>query len=311
ESERTVIISERQGDENNPFFLLAEAVQKAAFPPGHPYHHEIIGEMTDLRMITRDDLYRHYRTHYTPGNAVLALAGDFDPDDMLARIRARYEPLSGNGATPSREEVAVDGAVRPPDRVTVQGPGETVFFSAAYPASAASHPDFIPLSVLDSLLTGASNPTSFGGSLSNKTSRLYRALVEKDLAVSVSGGMQATIDPYLYSITALVHPNQSVDSVVQAMDDEIRRLQDAPPPQASLERAVKQARALFAYDSESITNQALWLGLTEMFATYEWFTTYLEHLETVTPEDVQRVAQTYLDPDKRVLGEFIPVDSVQ
>ena len=337
ESERTVIISERQGDENNPFFLLAEAVQKAAFPPGHPYHHEIIGEMTDLRTITRDDLYRHYRTHYTPGNAVLALAGDFDPDDMLGRIRARYEPLSGNGAaewrndvslnevspietspaqskdtsTSSREGFAVDWARATSGRVTVQGPGETVFFQAAYSAPHAAHPDFIPLGVLDSLLTGASNPTSFGGNLSNKTSRLYRALVEKDLAVSVSGGMQATIDPYLYSITALVHPNQSVDSVVQAMDDEIRRLQEAPPPQAALERAVKQARALFAYDSESITNQALWLGLTEMFATYEWFITYLDRLETITPEDVQRVAQTYLDSDKRVLGEFLPVDSVQ
>jgi zinc protease len=186
-----------------------------------------------------------------------------------------------------------------------------VFFSAAYPAPAASHPDFIPLSVLDSLLTGASNPTSFGGSLSNKTSRLYRALVEKDLAVGMSGGMQATIDPYLYSITVLIHPDQTVDSVVQAMDYEICRLQDAPPPPAALERAVKQARALFAYDSESITNQALWLGLTEMFDTYEWFTTFLDRLKAVTPEDVQRVAQIYLDADKRVLGKFLPVNRIQ
>jgi zinc protease len=101
-----------------------------------------------------------------------------------------------------------------------------------------------------------------------------------------------------------------VDAAVQAMDDEIRRLQDAPPPQAALERAVKQARALFAYDSESITHQALWLGLTEMFDTSEWFTTYLSRLETVTPEDVQRVAQTYLDAEKRVLGEYLPVSVI-
>lgn len=304
ESERTVIISERQGDENNPFFLLAEAVQKAAFPAGHPYHHEIIGEMTDLHTITRDDLYRHYRTHYTPNNAVLALAGDFDPDDILTRIESRFAPLAPGPFpphTPTDQPITSH-----PSRITVRAPGETVFFQSAYPAPSASHPDFVPLSVLDSLLSGASNPTSFGGSLSNKTSRLYRALIEKDLAVGVSGGMQATLAPYLYSITALVHPDQTVDAVVRATDDEIRRLQDAPPPSAALARAVKQARALFAYDSESITNQALWLGLTEMFATYEWFTTYLDRLESVTPEDVQRVAQTYLREDQRVLGEFLP-----
>jgi zinc protease len=320
ESERTVIISERQGDENNPFFQLAEAVQKASFPEHHPYRHEVIGEMADLQTITRDDLYRHYGTNYTPGNAVLALAGDFDPDDMLARIEAHFALLPGNpSATPRNPtpfgERRSHRVRRMPfprqNRITVQGPGETVFFQAAYPAPAASHPDFIPLGVLDSLLTGASNPTSFGGNLSNKTSRLYRALVEKDLAVGLSGGMQATIDPYLYSITVLPHPDQTVDRVVQAMDDEIHRLQDVPPPQAALERGVKQARALFAYDSESITNQALWLGLTEMFATYDWFTTYLTRLETVTPEDVQRVAQTYLGADKRVLGEFLPVSATE
>lgn len=305
ESERTVIISERQGDENNPFFLLAEAVQKAAFPPGHPYHHEIIGEMTDLHTITRDDLYHHYRMHYTPNNAVLALAGDFDPDDLLPRIESRFASI------PTSPRAAAAGApvefieTHAP-RITVRAPGETVFFQAAYPAPPAAHPDFVPLSVLDSLLSGASNPTSFGGSLSNKTARLYRALVEKDLAVSVSGGMQATLAPYLYNITALVHPAQTVDTVVQALDDEIHRLQDAPPPPAALARAVKQARALFAYDSESITHQALWLGLTEMFATYEWFTTYLNRLEAVSPEDVQRVAQVYLSEERRVLGEFLP-----
>jgi zinc protease len=69
---------------------------------------------------------------------------------------------------------------------------------------------------------------------------------------------------------------------------------------------MKQARALFAYGSESISNQAFWMGYSEMFATYAWFTDYLENLAEVTPEDVQRVAQTYLRPQNRVLGVYIP-----
>ena len=61
-----------------------------------------------------------------------------------------------------------------------------------------------------------------------------------------------------------------------------------------------------AYGSESITNQGFWLGFTEMFASYQWFSEYLDNLAAVTPEDVQRVAQTYLRPQNRVLGTYLP-----
>ncbi len=67
-SERTVIISEREGNENEPLFRLSEAIQQTAFRV-HPYHHEIIGDMADLRTMTREDLYNHYRAYYVPGRA--------------------------------------------------------------------------------------------------------------------------------------------------------------------------------------------------------------------------------------------------
>src|SRR5512135_2646848 len=76
-SERTVVISEREGNENEPLFLLGEAVQQAAFRV-HPYHHEIIGDLADLKTLRRDDLYAHYRAFYVPGNAVISVAGDFE-----------------------------------------------------------------------------------------------------------------------------------------------------------------------------------------------------------------------------------------
>lgn len=304
ESERTVIISERRGSENSPFFRLAEAVQAAAFRV-HPYRHEVIGDMADLQTIQRDDLYRHYRQYYLPNNAVVSVAGDFDTQAMLTRIREVYEPI------PPGPPPASQTRTEPPQteerRLTVEGPGETAFFQVAYHVTAATHPDFIPLNVLISLLTGASNLSSFGSGLSNTTSRLYRALVQKELAVAVSGGMQATIDPFLYTIVVVLHPQRAVREAVAALDAEIERLQESPPPESDLARAVKQARALFAYGSESITNQAMWLGLTEMFASYDWFLTYLDRLEAVTPADVQRVAQRYLRPTNRVLGEYVPL----
>src|SRR5215475_3135214 len=92
DSERTVIISERQGSENSPQFWLGEEMQAAAFRV-HGYHHEIIGDMIDLETMTRDDLFTHYKRHYTPSNAIACAVGDFDTTTMLARI----EELFGAG----------------------------------------------------------------------------------------------------------------------------------------------------------------------------------------------------------------------
>lgn len=303
ESERTVIISERQGNENNPMFLLEQDVEEAAFQT-HPYKHEVIGYMADLKTITRDQLFAHYQRFYVPGNAVLAVAGDFDARQMTARIEELYSAIP-SGPEPPR--IAEDEP--PPDeerRVVTRGPGETIFVKAAYRSLRATHPDFFALSVADSLLAGPSNLNLFSGGISNKTSRLYRRLVENDLAVSVSGGIQATIDPYLYDITVTVHPERKAEDVLGPLDDEIARLQDSAPKPEELARAVKQAKALFAYGSESITNQAFWMGFAEIFDSYTWFTEYLDRLAAVTPADVQRAAQKYLQPARRVLGIYQP-----
>jgi len=306
ESERTVIISERQGNENEPMFLLAEEVQAAAFRV-HSYHHEVIGDKVDLETIQREDLYQHYREHYVPGNAILTLAGDFSTDDMLDRIRELFEPLSGDNLPElkARPEPKQSG-----ERiVNVEGPGETTFVEVVYHAPAASDPDFFPYLVADSLLTGPSSLNVFGGGISNKTSRLYQALVDTELAVSLQGGLTATIDPFLHTIVATVHPESTAEAVVEAIDHEISQVQESPPSQEDVERAVKQARALFAYGSESITNQAFWMGYAEIFDTYDWFLNYLDRLAAVTPEQIQHIIQTYMRSSNRVLGVYRPVEN--
>jgi zinc protease len=302
-SERTVIISERQGSENEPLFRLSEEVQSAAFRV-HPYHHEIIGDLTDLYSMQREDIYRLYQAFYIPNNAVLSIAGDFETQAMLGRIRELYEPLAAGpqSARLVRTEPTQSGE----RRVSVEGPGETVYLQVSYRAPAADDPDFFALYLLDSLLTGPTNLNMFGAGITNKTSRLYKVLVEKELAVSVNGGLQLTIDPYLYTTVIMVHPKHTASDCIAAMEAEIKKLQDSPPLIEELERAMKQARAIFAYGSESISNQAYWMGVAEMFATIDWFTAYLDQLAAVTPEDVQRLAQTCLRPQNRTLGVYLP-----
>ena len=304
ESERTVIISEREGSENEPVFLLGEAMQQAAFRV-HPYHHEVIGDMADLFSLTRDQLYNHYRTYYQPNNAVLALAGDFDTTEMLARIRELYAAIPAGGTPPrlKRPEPEQPGEIR----LTVEGPGETAFLQVSYRAPAANDPDFHALAVLDSLLSGPSNLNMFGGGgISNKTSRLYRAIIDTGLAVSVHGGSTATIDPFMYTFMLTGHPSSHLDKALSALDNEIERLQNEPVSHEEVARAIKQARASFVFGAENITNQAFWLGYAEMFASYDWFTSYLDNLAKVTPADVLRVAQNFFQPRSRVVGTYAP-----
>ena len=302
-SERTVIISEREGNENEPHFQLGEAVQGAAFRV-HAYHHEVIGDMADLRSMTRDDLFNHYKTYYVPNNAVIAVAGDFETDQMLNRIKELFEPLQAGDELSRlvRQEPEQKGEVR----LSVEGPGETTYVQVCYRFPNASHLDFFPLAVLDSLLAGPSSLNMFGGGISNKTSRLYRALVENELTVSIRGGAQATIDPFLYTVSMTIHPQHKPEEALGALDDEIKRIQDELVSEDEVARAIKQARAIFAYGSENITNQGFWMGYSEMFADYNWFLTYLDNLAVVTPAEVQRVAQEYLQPRSRVVGTYIP-----
>jgi zinc protease len=302
-SERTVIISERQGNENEPLFLLGEAVQRTAFET-HAYRHEVIGDPADLESMQRDDLYKHYRSYYIPGNAVLSIAGDFKSEAMLERINSLYKSIPASSPAAS---VMVPEPEQEAERYSeVQGPGDTIYLQIAHHAPSATHPDFFAYAVLDSLLTGPSNLNMFGGGISNKTSRLYRAMVDRDLAVGVYGGIQATMDPFLHNVTIIIHPEHTIEEALQVFDEEVERLQAAPAPQNDLERAVKQARALFAYGSESITNQAFWMGYSEMFANYQWFTSYLERLSAITPQDVQRVAQNYFRRQNRTVGVYLP-----
>jgi len=165
--------------------------------------------------------------------------------------------------------------------------------------------------VLDSLLTGPSSLNMFGaGGTTNKTSRLYRALVEGEIAVSCFGVLQATLDPYLYTINLTVHPAHTPEDVLRTVDQELERILDSPVTKSEIDRAIKQARALFAYSSENISNQAFWLGYAEIFANYDWFENYVDHLAKVTPERVLQVARTYLSPNNRVVGFYTSEESL-
>jgi len=151
----------------------------------------------------------------------------------------------------------------------------------------------------------------FGSGIPNKTSRLYRSLVGGDIAASVQGQLSATIDPHLYSIEITVRPDRTAEEALAVLDWELDRVVNEALTVDEVEKAIKQARALFAYGSESITNQAFWMGYSEMFADYEWFETYLDRLSAVTADDVLGIAQKYVVASNRVVGIYRPKNGAQ
>ena len=305
DSERTVILSERNGSENSPNWLLYEEILGAAFRI-HPYRTEVIGEVVDLNTMTRDDLYNHYRRCYAPNNATAVLVGDVDAKKALKLIKERF------GGAAKGEPIPEVNRPEPPQygerRVTVNREGQTAYVTVAYKGYEVKHPDFFALAVADSILAGASSFNFMSTAhTSNHTSRLYKALVETELAADIGGGMTTTIDPYLYSISATVRDGRTCREVENAIHAVTARMAAGDISEVEFEKARKQAKALFAYDSESVTSQGFWLGFAEtLVGDYAWFESFLDKLMAVSLDDVKRVCADVFQPTKRVVGWYVP-----
>ena len=306
EAERTVVISERQGAENSPEFLLNEEVMAAALRV-HPYGSPTVGHLCDLRAITRQQLLNHYRTYYVPNNAVAVAVGDFDGETMLKQIEHHFSSV------PRGEEVPAVTAVEPPQtgerRVVVRREGQVPYVEMAFRAPPVRDPDFLSLAVLNAILTGASSMTFMGGGLTNKSCRLYQSLVCQGLAVSVSGSLLPTVDPFPYMLSVVVRPDREPGEVEEAVERELERVMAEAVTEEEVDKAIKQAKAQFAYSSESVTGHAMWLGFSEIFADHTWAASYLEALSAVTVDDVRDVAEAYLRPSNCTVGWYVPANS--
>lgn len=302
ESERTVIISELEGYANYPDTWLDEAVKAAAFTL-HPYRHPIIGHVQDLQAMTREDLYQHYQTYYTPNNAVLVLVGDFKAEGMQAQVERYFGVLPVGPPLPQR--TLCEPEPQGERRVVVRRPGPAEYIQMAFLVPDCRHADFAPLLVLDGVLSGAGSFTG-GGVATFRSARLYRALVETALASSASSSYHPTRDPFLFEFWATVQSGTSVQQVEEVLLHEIEKIQQDGISSEELAKVSKQVRAQVAYGGESVTNQAMLLGMWEVLDSYQRAETIYDELAAVRVEDVQRVARTYLTERRRTVGHFIP-----
>src|SRR5258705_4275477 len=224
ESERSVIISELQGGENDPDQLLDQELTATAFK-AHTYQHPTIGWLSDLQTMTRDDLYGYYRRYYVPNNATLVIVGDVDTDDALRRVEQYFGAIQ-RGAAIQRLRT------REPEqtgerRLTIAQEGTTAYMKVGYHAPSATDPRFFPLLILDAVLTGAKGLnlwSSFRVPAPQRSARLYRALVDGGLASSVSGALIPTEQPFLYVVSVTATEGAALASVESALLEELDRV---------------------------------------------------------------------------------------
>jgi zinc protease len=307
ESERTVIISELQGGENDPDQLLDQELTATAFK-AHPYRHPTIGWLPDLETMTREDLFGYYRRYYVPNNATLVIVGDVDTSETLRRVEHHFGAIP-QGLQPSRLRT-VEPEQTGERRLTIAREGTTAYLKVGYHAPSATDPHFFPLLILDAVLTGAKGLnlwSSFRVPPPQRSARLYRALVERGLASSVSGALMPTEMPFLYTVSVTANDGAVLPSVEAALLEELERVRQEGITDAELAKAKAQLRARLVFDSDSVTNIAHQIGYFETIATFDVFTAAPRRIAAVTLDDVAAAARAVLPASNRTVGWFEPL----
>jgi zinc protease len=307
ESERTVVISELQGGENDPDQLLDIEVTATALQT-HPYRHPTIGWLHDLQSMTRSDLYNHYRRYYVPQNATLVVVGDVDTDDVLRRLEGYFAPIPGRGV--SHYQRPEERSQEEERRVLVERGGTTGYVKIAYPSPAVDDPGFFALLVLDAVLTGAKGLSlwcAFRGAPPQRKSRLYAALVDRGLASTVSGALLATRDPFLYTLSFTAADGVALGAIEEVALEEIEQIRKGGVTPQELARAKRQLKARLVFENDSVTNVAHQLGYFETVAGPGYLEQIGRRIASVTLEQVAEVARHRLGENTRTVGWFRPM----
>jgi zinc protease len=289
DNQRQAVKEERRlGVDNQPYGQAFEKIDDLVYD-NFAYKHSVIGSMADLDAASVDDVKQFFKTYYAPNNAVLALVGDLDTKDTLARVKKYF------GAIPRQE---------PPKPVDLTEPEKTAErrlvlddklarltrISLAYRIPETGNADARALTVLASTLGGESG-------------RLYQKLVkEKEVVTSVSCYSQGRVGPSTFSIDAMVRPGKTPEEVEGLISEEIAKVLAEPVTAKELERARVSMRRSAVSPRGSVLSLAI--SLADDAALYNdpgRINSEYEKRLAVTPADMQKAAKTYLRTANRVV----------
>lgn len=290
ESERGVVASERTtGLENSNWRTIQEEVKGVAFR-AHPYSWSVIGHESDIAAWTLEDLVQYHKTYYAPNNAVVVIAGNVTFNEVKKLADTYFAPIPAQ--TPPKQVKTVEPPQKGERRVYVQKASvSTPNVMFAYHIPATSHEDYYALDLLTSILS------------QGNSSRMYQALVEKQIALEADTYMPMAFDPNLLYLLAVADPGATADDLEKAMIAVISDISKNGVTATELEK-VKNIKLMEFYRSmETINGKANTVGTYELFFdSYADLFSAPDAYNQVTAEDIQRVAQTYLRKSNRTVG---------
>lgn len=301
ESEMTVVRNEYEMGENDPFGVLMDRTLATAFL-WQNYGKSTIGARSDIENVPIERLQSFYHRYYQPDNAVLVVAGKFDPRRTLGLVERDFGriPRPDRGGVLKIYPTYTAEPTQDGERsVTLRRVGDVQVVAAVYHVPAGSDSDFAAVDVLSDVLGSA------------PSGRLYRALVETKKAADVGAMAFQLREPGVLFLYARVRQADPLDSARVALERTVDSVLVAPPTAAEVERG----KAALLRNMELNLNNSTRVGLelSEWAAMGDWRLLFLyrDRLKAVTPAEVQRVAARYLLPSNRTLGLFIPTASPQ
>jgi zinc protease len=292
DKEFSVVRNEFEMGENNPVGVTFQHTMAAAYI-AHSYGRPVIGNRSDVERVPIDKLQAFYHKYYQPDNAVLMVAGKVDEARLITIVNDYFGPIPrpARTLTPTYTvEPVQDG-----ERMTiVRRVGDVQFVLAAYHIPDGANPDIQTLDVLSEVLGEQSS------------GRLYKALVDNKKATQVFGQIRSLNEPGMVFFGAILSHTDSLDDARNAMLQTIDGVIKEPPSKEEVDRA--RTRLLKQIDQTLRDSGRVGLFISEYAAKGDWRLLFLDRdrLRNVKPEDVQRVAATYLKSSNRTIGEFIP-----
>ncbi|HEX7987800.1 MAG TPA: pitrilysin family protein [Duganella sp.] len=297
DSEMTVVRNEFESGENSPFSVVLKRMESVAYD-WHSYGRDTIGNRSDIENVKIENLQAFYRTYYQPDNAVLLVAGKFDPAQTLAWISKSF------GAIPKPKRVlppfwTVEPTQDGERSFVVRRKGDMQLVVLGYKIPSALQEDSDALSVMSEIL--GDTPTG----------RLHKALVETGKAAQVFSFGQTGYAPGLQLIGAVVKAGEPLEPVRDALIAAVEGFASTPPTAEEMERV----RRNVANSIEKSLNdpQKVGVALSEEIALGDWRLLFegRDKLPTITPEQVSAAAARYLKRDNRTVGTFVPEDHPQ
>jgi len=305
--ERTVIHSEREGNENWPEFRVEEELFQLAFRV-HPYRWEVLGRRRDIEQMTAEQLREYYRRFYGPKNAVLVVVGGFDARSTEQEVRRKFSHLPAWG-----DDVTVQDVEPPPSgerRSVLRGPGTTPYLQIGWRSPPLNDPRTPALLVVDTILGGESRVFSAGvgwrGRREHPTARLYRTLVEKGLAVRATSGWSPRVYPSLFTVQAQAAPGVALDRLEEGVERAVERLRRDGPTAREMADVKTRVRRGAALSYEGSTSTGFRIGYFSTLHSLDLEDELYDRLLRVSARAVRDAARTFLTTDARAVVRYEP-----